>query len=149
MGLSKPFPHSLDIVIHEIDIRFIFTSPPHIVDLSLKALSFNVDLPFLIFNVPFRVFSFICSLFPLFPYLCVTIFYPLYFLTFLLLPRPYGLEEDVRQYEQDLAKRLYQSRVRASLGSAAAPPTSCFSSSCQPRSALNSQKASWGLSCDA
>ncbi|XP_042583993.1 protein scribble homolog isoform X4 [Cyprinus carpio] len=47
--------------------------------------------------------------------------------------RPYGLEEDVRQYEQDLAKRLYQSRVRASLGSAAAPPTSCFSSSCQPR----------------
>ncbi|XP_051559512.1 protein scribble homolog isoform X1 [Myxocyprinus asiaticus] len=47
--------------------------------------------------------------------------------------RPYGLEEDVRQYEQDLAKRLYQSRVRASLGTAAAPPTSCFSSSCQPR----------------
>ncbi|XP_026123599.1 protein scribble homolog isoform X19 [Carassius auratus] len=47
--------------------------------------------------------------------------------------RPYGLEEDVRQYEQDLAKRLYQSRVRASLGSAAASPTSCFSSSCQPR----------------
>ncbi|RXN17343.1 scribble-like protein [Labeo rohita] len=47
--------------------------------------------------------------------------------------RPYGLEEDVKQYEQDLAKRLYQSRVRASLGSAAAPPTSCSSSSCQPR----------------
>ncbi|XP_056610275.1 protein scribble homolog isoform X4 [Triplophysa dalaica] len=47
--------------------------------------------------------------------------------------RPYGLEDDVRQYEQDLAKRLYQSRVRASLGSAAAPPTSCCSSSCQPR----------------
>ncbi|XP_073691976.1 protein scribble homolog isoform X4 [Garra rufa] len=47
--------------------------------------------------------------------------------------RPYGLEEDVRQYEQDLAKRLYQSRVRASLGSAAALPTSCSSSSCQPR----------------
>ncbi|XP_048040721.1 protein scribble homolog isoform X15 [Megalobrama amblycephala] len=47
--------------------------------------------------------------------------------------RPYGLEEDVRQYEQDLAKRLYQSRVRASLGSAAAPPTSCSSSSYQPR----------------
>ncbi|KAI4891366.1 hypothetical protein NFI96_022950 [Prochilodus magdalenae] len=46
--------------------------------------------------------------------------------------RPYGLEEDVRQYEQDLAKRLYQSRVRASLGSAANPPTSCSSSS-QPR----------------
>uniref|UniRef100_A0A667ZXP3 Protein scribble homolog n=1 Tax=Myripristis murdjan TaxID=586833 RepID=A0A667ZXP3_9TELE len=35
--------------------------------------------------------------------------------------RPYGLEEDVRQYEQDLAKRLYQARVRASQGSAAAP----------------------------
>uniref|UniRef100_A0A672IZN2 Protein scribble homolog n=1 Tax=Salarias fasciatus TaxID=181472 RepID=A0A672IZN2_SALFA len=34
--------------------------------------------------------------------------------------RPYGLEEDVRQYEQDLAKRLYQARVRASEGSA--PP---------------------------
>uniref|UniRef100_A0A8C1F4Z0 Protein scribble homolog n=1 Tax=Cyprinus carpio carpio TaxID=630221 RepID=A0A8C1F4Z0_CYPCA len=63
--------------------------------------------------------------------------------------RPCGLEEDIRQYEQDLAKRLYQSRVRASLGSAAAPPTSCSSSSCQPRSALNSRKASWGLSCDA
>ncbi|XP_056104385.1 protein scribble homolog isoform X15 [Rhinichthys klamathensis goyatoka] len=47
--------------------------------------------------------------------------------------RPYGLEEDVRQYEQDLAKRLYQSRVRASLGSAATPPNSCSSSSCQPR----------------
>ncbi|XDV18041.1 hypothetical protein PO909_023820, partial [Leuciscus waleckii] len=47
--------------------------------------------------------------------------------------RPYGLEEDVRQYEQDLAKRLYQSRVKASLGSAATPPNSCSSSSCQPR----------------
>ncbi|XP_073762320.1 protein scribble homolog isoform X2 [Danio rerio] len=49
--------------------------------------------------------------------------------------RPYGLEEDVRQYEQDLAKRLYQSRVRASLGSAAAPASSSCSSSssCQPR----------------
>ncbi|XP_076840916.1 protein scribble homolog isoform X18 [Brachyhypopomus gauderio] len=46
--------------------------------------------------------------------------------------RPYGLEEDVRQYEQDLAKRLYQSRVRASLGNSAAPPTTCSSSS-QPR----------------
>ncbi|XP_026792418.3 protein scribble homolog isoform X24 [Pangasianodon hypophthalmus] len=46
--------------------------------------------------------------------------------------RPYGLEEDVRQYEQDLAKRLYQSRVRASLDSAAAPPSTCSSSS-QPR----------------
>ncbi|XP_029107910.1 protein scribble homolog [Scleropages formosus] len=36
--------------------------------------------------------------------------------------RPYGLEEDIRQYEQDLAKRLYQSRVRASQGGA--PPAS-------------------------
>lgn len=47
-------------------------------------------------------------------------------------PRPYGLEEDVRQYEQDLAKRLYQARVRASQGTAEAPqpPTSsCTSSS--------------------
>ncbi|XP_052339113.1 protein scribble homolog isoform X12 [Oncorhynchus keta] len=35
--------------------------------------------------------------------------------------RPYGLEEDVRQYEQDLAKRLYQSRVRASQGTAPPP----------------------------
>ncbi|KAG7488827.1 hypothetical protein MATL_G00038000 [Megalops atlanticus] len=35
--------------------------------------------------------------------------------------RPHGLEEDVRQYEQDLAKRLYQSRVRASQGSSAPP----------------------------
>ncbi|KAM4533458.1 protein scribble homolog isoform 17-T17 [Odontesthes bonariensis] len=46
--------------------------------------------------------------------------------------RPYGLEEDVRQYEQDLAKRLYQARVRASQGAAVAPqpPTSsCTSSS--------------------
>ncbi|XP_051572303.1 protein scribble homolog isoform X1 [Myxocyprinus asiaticus] len=47
--------------------------------------------------------------------------------------RPNGLEEDIRQYEQDLAKRLYQSRVRSSLGTTAAPPTSCLSSSCQPR----------------
>ncbi|XP_061569601.1 protein scribble homolog [Cololabis saira] len=46
--------------------------------------------------------------------------------------RPCGLEEDVRQYEQDLAKRLYQARVRASQGAAASPqpPTSsCTSSS--------------------
>uniref|UniRef100_A0A8C7MYX2 Protein scribble homolog n=1 Tax=Oncorhynchus kisutch TaxID=8019 RepID=A0A8C7MYX2_ONCKI len=35
--------------------------------------------------------------------------------------RPYGLEEDVRQYEQDLAKRLYQSRVRASQGTTPPP----------------------------
>ncbi|XP_028289676.1 protein scribble homolog isoform X16 [Gouania willdenowi] len=38
--------------------------------------------------------------------------------------RPYGLEDDVRQYEQDLAKRLYQARVRASQ-----PPSSSSSSS--------------------
>ncbi|XP_060920507.1 protein scribble homolog isoform X9 [Labrus mixtus] len=45
--------------------------------------------------------------------------------------RPYGLEEDVRQYEQDLAKRLYQARVRASQGTAEPPqpPTSSTSSS--------------------
>lgn len=45
-------------------------------------------------------------------------------------PRPCGLEEDVRQYEQDLAKRLYQARVRASQGTAdPQPPTSSSSSS--------------------
>lgn len=45
--------------------------------------------------------------------------------------RPYGLEEEVRQYEQDLAKRLYQARVRASQGTAEAPqpPTSSCTSS--------------------
>uniref|UniRef100_A0A3Q1HC43 Protein scribble homolog n=1 Tax=Anabas testudineus TaxID=64144 RepID=A0A3Q1HC43_ANATE len=45
--------------------------------------------------------------------------------------RPYGLEEDVRQYEQDLAKRLYQARVRASQGTAAPPqpPTTSSASS--------------------
>uniref|UniRef100_A0A8C4GTJ3 Protein scribble homolog n=1 Tax=Dicentrarchus labrax TaxID=13489 RepID=A0A8C4GTJ3_DICLA len=45
--------------------------------------------------------------------------------------RPCGLEEDVRQYEQDLAKRLYQARVRASQGTPEAPqpPTSSTSSS--------------------
>ncbi|XP_028424884.1 protein scribble homolog isoform X9 [Perca flavescens] len=44
--------------------------------------------------------------------------------------RPCGLEDDVRQYEQDLAKRLYQARVRASQGVAEAPqpPTSSSSS---------------------
>ncbi|KAG5268635.1 hypothetical protein AALO_G00214740 [Alosa alosa] len=48
--------------------------------------------------------------------------------------RPYGLEEDVRQYEQDLAKRLYQSRVRASQASANTNPNpSSSSSSFQPR----------------
>uniref|UniRef100_A0A673ZHB3 Protein scribble homolog n=1 Tax=Salmo trutta TaxID=8032 RepID=A0A673ZHB3_SALTR len=40
--------------------------------------------------------------------------------------RPYGLEEDVRQYEQDLAKRLYQSRVRASQGTAPPPQSQNF-----------------------
>ncbi|XP_062236064.1 protein scribble homolog isoform X6 [Platichthys flesus] len=45
--------------------------------------------------------------------------------------RPCGLEDDVRQYEQDLAKRLYQARVRASQGTAEAPqpPTSSSTSS--------------------
>uniref|UniRef100_A0AAV2L6Z3 Protein scribble homolog n=1 Tax=Knipowitschia caucasica TaxID=637954 RepID=A0AAV2L6Z3_KNICA len=49
--------------------------------------------------------------------------------------RPYELEEDVRQYEQDLAKRLYQARVRASRGSAAPPqpPASCSSAASQLR----------------
>ncbi|XP_032359904.1 protein scribble homolog isoform X10 [Etheostoma spectabile] len=42
--------------------------------------------------------------------------------------RPCGLEEDVRQYEQDLAKRLYQARVRASQAGAPQPPTSSSSS---------------------
>ncbi|XP_033964581.1 protein scribble homolog isoform X4 [Pseudochaenichthys georgianus] len=44
--------------------------------------------------------------------------------------RPCGLEDDVRQYEQDLAKRLYQARVRASQGQdeAPQPPTSSSSS---------------------
>ncbi|XP_034022938.1 LOW QUALITY PROTEIN: protein scribble homolog [Thalassophryne amazonica] len=41
--------------------------------------------------------------------------------------RPYGLEEDVRQYEQDLAKKLYQARVRASHGAAPQPLTSSTS----------------------
>lgn len=94
-------------------------------------------------SVSFHMCSFLSSLF----FVCYCFLSSL--LSYLLLPRPYGLEEDVRQYEQDLAKRLYQSRVRASLGSAATPPNSCSSSSCQPRSALNSQKASWGLSSDA
>lgn len=51
--------------------------------------------------------------------------------------RPYGLEEDVRQYEQDLAKRLYQARVRASQGTAAPPqpPTTSSSAASQLRSA--------------
>ncbi|KAL4635473.1 hypothetical protein GN956_G14710 [Arapaima gigas] len=44
--------------------------------------------------------------------------------------RPCGLEEDVRLYEQDLAKRLYQARVRASQGAA---PAACPASTAQPR----------------
>lgn len=57
-------------------------------------------------------------------------------------PRPCGLEEDVRQYEQDLAKRLYQARVRASQGTPETPqpPTSSASSSAsQLRSAPRPQ----------
>lgn len=57
-------------------------------------------------------------------------------------PRPCGLEDDVRQYEQDLAKRLYQARVRASQGAAEAPqpPTSSSSSAAsQLRSAPRPQ----------
>ncbi|XP_076617273.1 protein scribble homolog isoform X1 [Chaetodon auriga] len=50
--------------------------------------------------------------------------------------RPYGLEEDVRQYEQDLAKRLYQARVRASQGTPEAPqpPTSSAASQLRMKS---------------
>ncbi|XP_035512912.1 protein scribble homolog [Morone saxatilis] len=59
--------------------------------------------------------------------------------------RPCGLEEDVRQYEQDLAKRLYQARVRASQGTPEAPqpPTSSTSSSAasQLRSAPRPQSS--------
>lgn len=73
--------------------------------------------------------------------------------------RPCGLEDDVRQYEQDLAKRLYQARVRASQGpsqapssSAAASSSSCssFSAASQLRSASRPgatrarRNASWG-----
>ncbi|XP_074550016.1 protein scribble homolog isoform X2 [Halichoeres trimaculatus] len=49
--------------------------------------------------------------------------------------RPYGLEEDVKQYEQDLAKRLYQARVRASQGTAEPPqpPSSSSSAASQLR----------------
>lgn len=55
-------------------------------------------------------------------------------------PRPYGLEEDVRQYEQDLAKRLYQARVRASQGTPEAPqPPSPSSAASQLRSAPRPQ----------
>lgn len=53
-------------------------------------------------------------------------------------PRPYGLEEDVRQYEQDLAKRLYQARVRASQGAAAPPQPHSSSSTSSATSQLRS-----------
>lgn len=55
--------------------------------------------------------------------------------------RPYGLEEDVRQYEQDLAKRLYQARVRASqcTPEAPLPPTS------SPDSQLRSEGQTHGI----
>ncbi|KAJ3611305.1 hypothetical protein NHX12_021321, partial [Muraenolepis orangiensis] len=43
--------------------------------------------------------------------------------------RPSGLEEDVRQYEQDLAKRLYQARVRASQGGSPGPEAPASSAS--------------------
>ncbi|XP_056868621.1 protein scribble homolog isoform X6 [Takifugu flavidus] len=47
--------------------------------------------------------------------------------------RPCGLEDDVRQYEQDLAKRLYQARVRASQGTSEAPTSSASSAASQLR----------------
>ncbi|TNN46728.1 Protein scribble [Liparis tanakae] len=53
--------------------------------------------------------------------------------------RPGGLEEDVRQYEQDLAKRLYQARVRASQGTAESPQPPASSSSSSSSSAAASQ----------
>lgn len=113
---------------------FVFDGP----EFQCKPSCFNLYWPL----------EFFISSPPLSSFLCFPAIRPVYFLIHCS-PRPYGLEDDVRQYEQDLAKRLYQSRVRASLGSAATPPTSCSSSSCQPRSALTSQKASWGLSSDA
>lgn len=54
-------------------------------------------------------------------------------------PRPYGLEEDVRQYEQDLAKRLYQARVRASQGTPETPQLPTSSAASQLRSAPRPQ----------
>ncbi|XP_061615076.1 protein scribble homolog isoform X6 [Phyllopteryx taeniolatus] len=50
--------------------------------------------------------------------------------------RPLGLEDDVRQYEQDLAKRLYQARVRASHGTAgpASNPSSSAASQLRMKS---------------
>lgn len=59
--------------------------------------------------------------------------------------RPCGLEDDVRQYEQDLAKRLYQARVRASQGTPEAPTSSASSSASQLRSASRP----WQLGPDA
>lgn len=54
--------------------------------------------------------------------------------------RPCGLEDDVRQYEQDLAKRLYQARVRASQGTSEAPTSSASSAASQLRSASRPQQ---------
>lgn len=75
-----------------------------------------------------------------------TLFLPLSssssFLCGLVGPRPYGLEEDVRQYEQDLAKRLYQARVRATQG-AAAPPQPHSSSSASASAASQLRSAPW------
>ncbi|XP_053715027.1 protein scribble homolog isoform X5 [Synchiropus splendidus] len=55
--------------------------------------------------------------------------------------RPSDLEEDVRQYEQDLAKRLYQARVRASQGTTPPPPSSSFTAASQLRSASRRMKS--------
>lgn len=59
--------------------------------------------------------------------------------------RPCGLEDDVRQYEQDLAKRLYQARVRASQATSEAPTSSASSAASQLRSASRP----WQLGPDA
>lgn len=62
--------------------------------------------------------------------------------------RPSGLEEDVRQYEQDLAKRLYQARVRASQGGSPgpeAPASSTSSADSQLRSAPRSLGRTHGI----
>lgn len=106
-------------------------------------------LPFFGFLLFFCLYAFLSSLtFPLHPGEPVILFPPpppplFHPLPGLTGPRPYGLEEDVRQYEQDLAKRLYQARVRASQGTPEAPqpPTSSTSSSAasQLRSALRPQ----------
>lgn len=59
--------------------------------------------------------------------------------------RPCGLEDDVRQYEEDLAKRLYQARVRASQGTSEAPTSSASAAASQLRSASRP----WQLGPDA